>query len=187
MRWLVFLIFAYLLLGAQVGVGEHFRVMGASPNLVLLGVVFIALNTPREAALTAALLLGLFHDLAASSGPFGLHAVAYGLVGLAATSANREVYTDHPLTHFFASLGGQLIVAVTTAAVLLAQSYVHGSRVPAGAEEGGPIVLGPQVPWATLAGSCLYTAILAPLGLGLLARIKPLFGFEPLRRRIRPY
>lgn len=187
MRWLVFLIFAYLLLGAQAGVGEHFRVMGASPNLVLLGVVFIALNTPREAALTAALLLGLFHDLAASSGPFGLHAVAYGLVGLAATSANREVYTDHPLTHFFASLGGQIIVAITTAAVLVAQAYFRGPASPANPDEAAPIPLGLQISWATLAGSCLYTAILAPLVLGLLARIKPLFGFEPLRRRIRPY
>ncbi|MFN4243687.1 MAG: rod shape-determining protein MreD [Tepidisphaerales bacterium] len=193
MRWFVFLIFAYVLLGAQIGLGEHFRVLGASPNLVLLGVVFVALNTPREVALTAALLLGLFHDLAASGGPFGLFAVAYSLVALAATAVNREVYTDHPLTHFFSAMLGQLMVVLVTVVIVLLQQQIRGA--PYGAADA-PSDAPPDAPpplrvagiaYLPLLASCLYTALLAPLVLGVVARVKGVFGFEPLRRRIRPY
>lgn len=192
MRWFVFLIFAYLLLGAQIGVGEHFRVLGASPNLVLLGVVFIALNTPREVALTAALLLGLFHDLAASGGPFGLHGLAYSLVALAATAVNREVYTDHPLTHFFSALVGQLVVVLVTVVVVVLQIQIRGGPETANpnaapdAQAPPPLRLA-GVAYIPLLASCLYTALVAPFLLGVVARIKGIFGFEPIRRRIRPY
>lgn len=194
MRWFVFLIFAYVLLGAQIGLGEHFRVLGASPNLVLLGVVFIALNTPREVALTAALLLGLFHDLAASGGPFGLFAVAYSLVALAATAVNREVYTDHPLTHFFSALLGQLMVVLVTVAIVLLQQQIRGAPpdappdvTPDTPPDAPPPLRVAGIAYLPLLASCLYTAFLAPLVLGVVARVKGVFGFEPLRRRIRPY
>lgn len=172
MRWLIFFIFAYLMLGAQTGVGDQLRIHGASANLVLLAVTFICLNTSREASLTAALLLGLLQDLLTLQPP-GLFAFAYGLVGLVCTSSNRVVYPDHPLTHVFFAFVGQLVVS----AVVLGHSFL---RPPAGAD-GSHLALMPLL-W-----TCVYTAAVAPIVLGLLTRVKPVFGFDPVRRRPRAY
>lgn len=171
MRWLVFLIFAYIMLGAQIGVGDQLRIGGAGANFVVIAVVFICLNTSRQAALTAAILLGLLQDLATSTAPPGLHAFAYAVVGLFIVRTNRQVYPDHPLTHLFTCGFAQAIVA----AIIYGHSYL---RPPDGMTH--------LAPWP-LIGSTIYTALLAPFVLGVLSRGKSLFGFEPVKRRIRPY
>lgn len=162
MRWLVFFIFAYLALGAQVGVGEW-------PNIVLLGVIFICLNTGRETALTAALLLGLLQDFLTLH-PLGLYAFSYGMVGLVCTTTNRVVYSNHPLTHVFFGFVGSIV----TAAVIIVHSYVR---------PGGT---GHEPAWPLFWGS-VYTAAVAPIVLGLLTKARPVFGFQPLRRSVRSY
>ena len=80
-RWIVYFILAYVALAVQIGATPYVRWQGAPPNFVLLVVIFIALNAPREAALLGALCLGLMQDLVTQS-PLGLYAVCYGLVGM---------------------------------------------------------------------------------------------------------
>lgn len=172
MRWIVFFIFAYVMLGAQVGVGDHLRVYGASPNLVLMAVLFVCLNTARESALSAALVLGLLQDLLTLQPP-GLNAFAYGVVGLLTARASRGVYANHPLTHVFFAFVGQAVVAGVV--------MLHGLVRPPHPEGGA------QIQWAVVLGSCLYTAAVAPLVLGLLERGKGAFGFTGVRRRVRAY
>src|SRR4051812_20250433 len=99
MRWFPYFILAYLVLGLQVGLGDYISYAGATPNLVLLAVIFIAINARRDAGLLACLLLGMMHDLLSHQTP-GLFALGYGLVGLVVTGSTQVVYREHPLTHF---------------------------------------------------------------------------------------
>src|SRR5262245_14039899 len=108
MRWIVYFVLAYLALAIQVGAGPYLRWQGAPPNLVLLVVIFITINAPREAALLGALCLGFMQDLVTQS-PLGLYAFSYGLVGMFVVSTQQVVYREHPLTHFSLALGGGLL------------------------------------------------------------------------------
>lgn len=187
MRWFAYLILAYLALGLQVGMGDYVAFRGASPNLVLLAVIFLAINAPREAALLGCFGLGVMHDLLTQQTP-GLYALSYGLVGLMASRTNQVVDRDHPLSHFTMTLGGGLLVAV----VLL----LHGWLYPPGPAEtrwvggtsGAPAT---QVAVAAIRPSALvellrvvYTALLAPVVLGVLQRIRRAFNFQPGRRKL---
>lgn len=173
MRWLIFFIFAYLMLGAQIGIGSRLAIGGASPNLVLLAVIFICINTPREVALSAGMILGLMQDLLTSAPP-GLYAVSYGLVAALCASANRQVYPDHPLTHFFFTFVAQII----TSAVLLVHDRFYRSI---------HVVDGAVLTAMPLIFASFYSALVAPLVLGVLSRIKPIFGFLGVSKRVRPY
>src|SRR5688572_31370133 len=98
MRWASYFILAYLALGIQIGAGEFLRVGGAKPDLVLLAVIYIAINAPREAALGGAFGMGLMVDLV-GLGPLGLYAFAYGLVAMFVVSMQEVVYREHPMAH----------------------------------------------------------------------------------------
>jgi rod shape-determining protein MreD len=187
MRWLTFFILAYIALGVQVGLGDYVSYQGASPNLVLLVAIFIAINAPRDAALLGCFGLGFMQDLLTQHPP-GLFALAYGLVGLMVTGTSQVVYREHPLTHFSMALASGIAVAV----ILL----VHGWIQPPGAREtvwiGGAgaapatqVTLDPvRLPPSTEFTRALYTAVLSPLVLGLLQRIKRAFSFQPQRRKL---
>ena len=164
MRWITYFILAYIALAIQAGAGPYIRWNGAPPNLVLLAVIFIAINAPREAALLGCLCLGLMQDLLTQS-PLGLYALAYGMVGMFVVSTQQVVYREHPLTHFSLALVGGML----TSLVLLLQGFIHRPGVGA---------------WSLFV-TTLYTAILAPFVLGALQRIKRLFAFQPTRRKIR--
>src|SRR5215210_4341814 len=110
MRWLSCFILAYIALGIQIGAGEFMRVGGAKPNLVLLAVIYIAINAPRDAALLAGFLMGFMLDLT-GLGPLGLYAFAYGLVAMFIVSMQEVVYREHPMTHFIVTLFASLIVS----------------------------------------------------------------------------
>lgn len=177
MRWLPFFILAYITLGLQLGVGEFVSFRGAAPNLVLILVVFIAGNAPRDAALMSSFLLGLFQDMIGAQ-PLGLHALAYGVAGLLVAGSRQVTYGDHPLTHFFLTLGVGLLTAVLF--------WVHGLIRP----PGQPLILngGEVLPAIGMSGgihfmTALYTAFLAIPLLWLLAKLKPLLGFRPTRKR----
>jgi len=165
-RWILYFILAYLILGLQVGLKGFISFQGASPNLVILAAIFIALNAPREPALLGTFVMGLMHDLLTDT-PLGLYAFSYALVGMFVVSTQEIVYREHPLTHFSLALVGQLITSV----VLLVQGLLHP----------------PPPPIAILLLSSLYTAVLAPIVLFLLQRIRRVFAFQPAHRRIRPW
>jgi rod shape-determining protein MreD len=162
MFWPAYFILAYFAVGLQIGLGSLLRVWGAPPNFVLMAVVFIAVNAPREPALLACFALGAMQDLVTQN-TFGLYAFSYGLFGLVAAGTGQAVYRGHPLTHFSLTLAGGLIAAV----VLLVHGLFHVR-----------LSITPQL-W-----SALYSAIIAVPVLAILHRIRRNFGFQPARRRI---
>jgi rod shape-determining protein MreD len=160
MRWITLFILAYLTLGIQMGMGEFVRVWGAGPSLVLIAVIFIAMNAKRDAALLACFVIGAMQDLTTLT-PLGLYALGYSIVGMFVVSTQELLHRAHPVTHFSLALVGGLLLG----AVL----FLHGA------------LRGPSVPLALLFWSALYTAVLAPVVLALLNRIKKIFAFS--RRR----
>ena len=187
MRWVTYLILAYLAIGLQVGLGAYVEYQGATPNLVLLAAVFIAINAPRDAALLGCFGMGLMHDLLTHQPP-GLFALSYGLVGLMAAGAQQVVYRDHPLTHFSMALGAGLVVALLV--LLNGWARPPGPAVTAWVGGVGPapatqmsfaeVRLSPAVEFTR----ALYTAVLAPVALGLLVRVKRAFAFQQPRRKL---
>ncbi|HTW95000.1 MAG TPA: rod shape-determining protein MreD [Tepidisphaeraceae bacterium] len=169
MRWLAFSILAYLVLGIQSGAGTFVAVgsMSAQPNLVLIAVIFVILNAPHDEALLGAVILGALQDLV-SSQPFGLFALSYGITAVFLTQAMQAVYRDHPVTHFVCVLFGGFVTAV----VITIHGWVH----PQGAAAASAFF-----------ASAVYSAVLAPVVLWGMQRSRRFFGFQPLRRTIRPY
>jgi rod shape-determining protein MreD len=187
MRWVTYCILAYLALGIQVGLGDYVNYRGATPNLVLLAALFIAINAPRDAALLGCFMMGLLHDLLTQQPP-GLFALSYGLVGLIAAGTQQAVYRDHPLTHFSMALASGVVVAV----LLLLNGWLRppGPAVTAWVGGVGPTPAA-QMSFAEMRLSpateftrALYTAVLAPVVLGLLARTKRAFAFQQPRRKL---
>ena len=176
MRLLAYFILAYLALGLQLGLGHYANLGAATPNLVLLAVIFIAANAPRDAALLGAFSLGLMQDLL-GLGPPGLYAVAYGLVALVVLRTQHSVYRDHPLTQFTVALVAGLIVALVVT--------THGWVRPAGPQvvENGLTIAAVRAPVGRLFVSAVYTAVLAPPVLWLLARTRRGFAFRTARAR----
>jgi rod shape-determining protein MreD len=168
MRWLAFAILAYLVIAIQMALAGFIKYGIASPNLVLPIAVFIAINARREDALIAVFILGFLQDLFTVQPP-GLYAFSYGLVGLFVVGARPAVYRDHPLTHLFVTLVGGLV----TAAVVLLNEWAY------------PILhhaIDAPKPSVSLAlAAAVYSALLAPILLAPLARIKWIFGFRTIR------
>lgn len=161
MRWLSWFILAYLALGLQSGLGSYIAWEGVPPNLVLIAVVFVALNAPREPALLGTYFMGLMQD-ALTQEPLGTYALTYGLVTLLVQTGQSVVYREHPLTHVSLTLGGGVISGL----VLFAQSLVWAPRRPV----------------MELVICCIYTAALAPVILWPLQKAKWLFAFQLAKR-----
>ena len=109
--------------------------------------------------------LGFLQDLFTQH-PLGLYAFAYGLVGLFVVGTQPAVYRDHPLTHFFITLLGSVLVALVVLFNNWAYPILHAHSTQLRQPVGG------------IFASALYTAALAPIIMGLLGRAKPLFGFR---------
>ncbi|HEX4053363.1 MAG TPA: rod shape-determining protein MreD [Tepidisphaeraceae bacterium] len=157
MRWLSYFILAYVTLGLQAGVAHAMQWKTAEPNLVLLAVVFIALNAPRDAALLGCFILGVMQDLA-SGGTMGLFAFSYGLVALFITAIQQAVHRRHPLTHFTVALIGGILTAIILA--------IHGWVRP------------PGIHAMPLFFTAIYSAVLAPFVIGPLQRMNRVFRFQ---------
>jgi rod shape-determining protein MreD len=180
MRWLTYFILAYVTVALQIGLSPYLAYHGAAPNLVLLAVIFIAVNAPRDAALLGCFALGALQDLVSHQPP-GLFAFSYGIVALFITSTQQMVYKGHPMTHFTLALVGGLV----TAAILIVHAMVHPAapHVVDGKTILPPIRLSPTLALEAV----LYTAILAPFVLLVLQRMKGLFGFQGSRKRSRSW
>ena len=182
MRWAAYSILAYVALGLQIGLAPHLRYQAAAPNLVLLAVVYIGLNAPRDAALLGGFCLGVIQDLVTHQPP-GLFALSYGLVSLILVGSHHVASRDHPLTHFMLALAGGLV----TAAVLLVHGWIHPpapSRAAAPDAAAAPAI---RLSVGTELTRALYTALLAPFIIGALQRVKKFFAFESQRRKARPW
>jgi len=178
MRWLSYILLAYLSIAVQIGLSPYLAYHEASPNLVLLVVIFIAVNAPRDAALLACFLLGVLQDMVTQQQP-GLFAFSYGVVALFVVATQQVVYKEHPLTH----LSLALVAGLITAFFLL----LHGWVLPPGAKAMDHGVSLPAVrlhPTVELT-RVVYTALVAPFVLGALQRMKRFFGFQAAKRRSR--
>ena len=175
MRWLIYFILAYLILGIQLGLGSYIAFRDVSPNLLVLLVVFISLNAPREEALLASFLLGGLQDLITLQ-PLGLFAFSYGVVALAVCWLAESVRRSHPLTHLSLTFMATMIVGV----LLLIHDLV--SPVGPAAKFGGTalkaIRIGPRV----VIVSAAYTTLLSPLVIFLLQRFNRLLSFDQNNR-----
>lgn len=161
MRWISYFILAYITLGIQTGLARAMDFHSSAPNFVLMAVVYISMNAPRDAALLGAFILGALQDLT-SQGTMGLYSLSYGLVAMFVGSARQVAYREHPLTHFSLTLGGGLI----TAAIL----FIHGW------------LRGPHSGLMALVYTAIYSAVLAPIILGVLQRMKMVFKFQGARQ-----
>jgi rod shape-determining protein MreD len=183
MRWLAYFILAYLAIGVQIGLGPYVQYHGAQPNFVLLAGIFVAFNAPRDAALLGCFCMGLIQDLVTQQPP-GLFALSYGLTALVVVGSHHVVNREHFLTYFGLALVGGLL----TALVLLVHGWVHPDvpRGPDGAT-GATTLPAIRLSAGTEFTRALYTAVLAPVVLGLLQRTKRFFAFQPQRRKGRPW
>lgn len=146
MRWIPFSILVYALLGLQMG-------LSAWPvNLPIVAVLFGCLCAPREVALTAALVVGLCHDIVSASPP-GLLATAYGLAAM--LCASRRAMPNHVLLH--AAMG--LIAGLAVAAVVALHMILR------------PVAAGASIPYGDLLKTALTGVIIAPLLLSVLVRL----------------
>jgi rod shape-determining protein MreD len=169
MRWSSFAILAYVTLGLQTGLSAALHVGGAGPDFVLISVVFICLNAPRDTALLAAFLLGALQDLT-SQGTMGLYSFTYGLVGMMVVSARQTVYRDNALTHFSLVLGAGILTAIVLALHDRIRPPAPGVRPAA---------------WP-LFYSALYSALVAIVVVSVLQRFRYAFGFHSQRRGTMP-
>jgi rod shape-determining protein MreD len=168
LRWLTFFILAYLILGFQLGIGASASYRGVAPDLVLLAVIFLSLNAPRQPALLGSVLLGAMQDLV-SLGPLGLFAFSYGIISMLVVGSVESVRRTHPLTHLsFAFFGACLL------GMLL---IVHDYFRPVSAMSH----IGPRVVLVLV----IYTTLLAPIVIGLLQLTRRAFAFEQHGRRRR--
>ncbi len=96
MRLLPHVLLAYLALGLQLGLDGLLTLRTAGGgygkfDLVYTAAAGISAMLPKQTAPTAALVIGLLHDLA-TSGPIGPRAVGYGLAGLLISRASPRVF-----------------------------------------------------------------------------------------------
>jgi rod shape-determining protein MreD len=163
MRWLSYFILAYLALGVQLALSGYIEIGGAGPNFVLLVVILLAVNGAREQALLGSFFLGLMQDLLTLH-PMGTWAVAYALVAMFVLSTQEVVYREHPLTHFFLALLAGILCGVVLTFHAWVYPLLHKGSTP-GTATG-------------VFASAVYTAVLAPIVLGVLQRMKGAFGFR---------
>lgn len=167
MRWFSFFILAYITLGLESGLARAVEYKSIAPDFVLLAVIFLATNAPRDTAVLACFILGALCDFT-GQGTLGLMAFSYGLAAVFVASIQQAVNRRHPLTHFALTLFAGMTVAVIVS--------LHGWLRP-------PLP-GVHPPASPLYSSAVYSAILALIVLPLLQKIRGAFHFQSARRRI---
>jgi rod shape-determining protein MreD len=172
MRLIPYILLAYVALGVQTGMGRFLEWNGARPNIVLLAVIFVAVNAPRDAATLGCFGMGVLQDLL-SQQPLGLHAMAYGLLAMMIGNTQSSVYRGHPLTHVSLAVFGGLVTGV----VLYLHSLIWSPAPNSLTTAAVPATLG------NLLLGILYTAVLAPFVIGILQRIRRAFAFQQNRRQ----
>ncbi|HTL31084.1 MAG TPA: rod shape-determining protein MreD, partial [Tepidisphaeraceae bacterium] len=116
--------------------------------------------------------LGVLQDLLTQQ-TLGVYPLAYGIVGILVSGAQPLVHREHPVTHFSMALTGGIVVTIVL--------WLHGLLHPALVRQG-EMVTKVRAPIGPLIYSLLYTAILAPIVLGILQRTRRAFAFAPGRR-----
>ena len=111
MRWITFAIAAYLFVSTQFALGGLLGWGEATPNLVLVLVVFVALHAQPRPALAAAFVAGLMHDVIAGHG-LGTYALGYPLAVAAASPLRDVMSADHAATHALVTFALGVLLAI---------------------------------------------------------------------------
>ncbi len=180
MRWIPFLIAAYVATLVQTTLASELRLHGlgvgsVGPDLLAVVAVFVALHVRSTAdAMLAGWVLGMALDLTAAGGPGGT--TALGPLAIVYVLAAGGVHRVREAL-FRERIGTQALLGLTFCAV------THG----AAASVQALLALG-SMTWAfygqmllqVLANSA-YTAVLTPVGCWGLRRIQPLLMTAPAR------
>ncbi len=179
MRWPLFLIVAYILLGLQTGLRALFSFGdGIWPDLILILAVFVAMFAPRMTVAWAFLFLGILTDLTTSvrAGSAGADLVLLGPSTLACVVGSWVAL----------QLRGVVRRSVLGAATLvfLVGIFIHLVAVAVLTMRAMPWPLGePIANWSAADelvrrfGSLLYTTCTSLLLIYLLGRLQHAFGF----------
>ncbi len=186
MRWIVFVIFAYVLLALEAGLSSAWRIGLSTPHLLLILLVFIGLYAAPLPLAWAALILGALVDLsppfwpatgtAADVAILGPSVIGYLVGAYACLQLRTIVFRDSPVTLagvvFVVGLLAQLVVVgllTLRAMPLPGVGWLMGSPIPD---------FQPADELLRRFFDLIYTALVAiPLGM-LLLRSVPLWGFN---------
>jgi rod shape-determining protein MreD len=163
MRWLTFLIFAYLTVCVQFALSGTLGWADAAPNLVLLLAVFLALHAGIEAALVGCFLLGLLFDVVSPYG-LGTHAVVFGVLGFIVYQLRAVMYREHPMTHL--TLGA--LIGFAYVMLLFFRQWLRSFVF----DEPS------QLDFRSLMLGVLTTTLAAPIAIYFLRRVRRVFAFN---------
>src|SRR5687768_8731616 len=156
MRWPIYFILAYLAVALQIGLGALSRVWRAAPSLVMIAAVFIAIHAPRDAALLGCFALGIMQDLTtAEPSRLGLYGLAYGIFALLIGGFGTPAVRGNPVIHIVLTF----VCGLITALVVLLHGWL-------------PITRGIRMPVGVMMWSALYTALISPILLVPLNRLR---------------
>ena len=167
MRWYLVVIFAYILAVMQTTLfAPHLLGLSAfggavRPDLLLVMALFVALRGEPAAVFIAGWCLGLAEDLSFGQGPLGVTAMLFGLAAWAVCLSRGLLLPARVLTQVLLVLTVVFVVRLPQQVLLW---WLAGAPVD--------VVLALQ----RGCGDALYTAILAPYLLWLLARTVPRSG-----------
>jgi rod shape-determining protein MreD len=179
MRWWVFVIFAYVALSLQEGVGTLLQINGITPDFVLILTVFIALSSQPRTLCWAGLILGLLADLStplpidasmSDAAVIGPAAIGYLTAAYLTYQLRGYVYRDTRL------IFGLIVIIAGIAAhlVMVAMLTARGFPWPTAEPIRGWAVTD-QLTWRFL--RVVYAAAIAvPLSVWL-SKTKPWWGF----------
>lgn len=184
MRWIPFLLLAWIILSVEIGLRSSlpFGQAGVAPSFALILSTYIAMGAPSIQALWAALLLGACVDLAsprmlAEGGDvtiLGPNALGFTLSAQFTLVMRGVIFRKNPIAVAFMAMTSSLVCIVLVTALLTFRRLYDPLEFRAGLEL-----------WHGLLSS-LYTGLIAlPLGAALLV-LNPLLGFysSPSRRGI---
>ena len=166
MRWFSFAIVAVFCLTIHTTLAQRLSILGASPDVILITVVFFAMHGRKWDAVVAGWSLGLLADLA-SMERFGLLSLSYALVALCVQSSRDWMFRYHPLTHFSVTfVSGIFIHGIFWFYAMMMHASANSM---AWSSMGGPV------------GIALYSAICAPPIHALLLRLVRWLGLDAPR------
>lgn len=190
MRWLPVVIFAYILLGLEQGMGSALTQPGwnnAAPGLLLILAVFIGLWAPANMVIWSAMFLGVLYDLShpvmtadalrfTDAAIIGPGAVAFVLAGLTMLRMRGLVYRGSLLSiaifTFITGLIMNLAIVLIFSIRGWSFAFLPGEHLSNWSWSGELV---------SRFFSLIYTTLLAiPIGWCLL-RASSLFGFEPTK------
>lgn len=171
MRWIPFAILLYLAVVLQSTLAPFLAVHGIRPDFLVIVAVHYALAARAADALIACWVIGLMTDLTSLSfgeyGNVGVHALAFGLAGLAIVALREITFRESVITQIVCTFLARVVVSAVAGLHLLwaADAWSRTGEV-------------------LLAGlySAVYTAAIAPYGHWLLRRGRNLLGIGVTHR-----